>query len=394
MQTPYPRVEQQWLAAQWRRLEAERAARAAAARGGSPDSPTAAAGDAAAPQNAQLALLTERFGVPGSERLSEAGAKVQAGAGKAKSFLRAGMKKGVAAVRARIGVADDEHADVRHPPRPPESLHNKRLQILHTVTAVHGGRHLCPSALYSSRCISKRRSSCDAASLYTCCTTMSTRGRSTSRTDVASTAAACMRVQAVVDPQAVSSFIGWHRVVIQRATTLLPAVAAAMHISAFFHKKVPDLPPCCLLDQVVTHTLAGISSASRRSLAALKAPLTVADAATAPDAADAFMSSGPYEVLRAVAATGEIVDAVQRHFQSTVQPRLLVVCCVLCAVSNAVLTTPPARRSCTCAQRLRAPGLPGCGSVTHIGARMHPHQHGVRSWQDHSACGGGRLGHG
>lgn len=133
------------------------------------------------------------------------------------------------------------------------------------------------------------------------------------------------RVQVVVDPQAVSSFIGWHRVVIQRASTLLPPATAATCVSAFFHKKVPDLAPCCLLDQVVTHTLAGISAASRRSLAALKAPLPVADAASAADAADAFMGAGPYEVLRAVAATGEVVDAVQRHFQATVQPQLLVV---------------------------------------------------------------------
>lgn len=54
----------------------------------------------------------------------------------------------------------------------------------------------------------------------------------------------------MVDPQAVASFIGWHRIVIQRASTLLPAAPAATHISAFFHKKAPDLPPCCLLDQV------------------------------------------------------------------------------------------------------------------------------------------------
>lgn len=128
-----------------------------------------------------------------------------------------------------------------------------------------------------------------------------------------------------MDPQAVASFIGWHRVVIQRATSLLPAAPAATHVSAFFHKKAPDLPPCCLLDQVVSHTLSGISAASRRSLAALKAPLVVADAASAADAADAFMGAGAYEVLRAVTATGEIVDAVQRHFQSAVQPKLLVV---------------------------------------------------------------------
>lgn len=95
LQTPYPRVEQQWLAAQWRRLEAERTGSA----GGGPDSPT---GDAATP------VFT------GGERLSEAGSAV---AGKAKSFLKAGMKKGVAAVRARMGGVEDD-AHVCHPPSP------------------------------------------------------------------------------------------------------------------------------------------------------------------------------------------------------------------------------------------------------------------------------------
>lgn len=118
VQTPYPRVEQQWLAAQWRRLEADRAARAVRAAGTGSDSPTAA-GDGRAPANMQVALTSERFSLPGGERLSEAGAVVQAGAGKATSFLKAGMKKGVAAVRARIGGAEDDDAHVRSSHLPP-----------------------------------------------------------------------------------------------------------------------------------------------------------------------------------------------------------------------------------------------------------------------------------
>lgn len=113
VQTPYPWVEQQWLAAQWRRLEAERAARAAGASGSFPGSPTAG-GDA--PPSTQVALVSERFSMPGGERLSEAGAAVQAGAGKAKSFLKAGMRKGVAAVRARMAGAEGDDANVRWPP--------------------------------------------------------------------------------------------------------------------------------------------------------------------------------------------------------------------------------------------------------------------------------------
>lgn len=47
--------------------------------------------------------------------------------------------------------------------------------------------------------------------------------------------------------------------------------------------------------------------------------------AAVTEAVDAFMAAGPLGVLKAVAATGEIVEAVQKHFHVTVQPRLAVV---------------------------------------------------------------------
>lgn len=37
------------------------------------------------------------------------------------------------------------------------------------------------------------------------------------------------------------------------------------------------------------------------------------------------MDAGTYEVQRAVTVAGELVDAVQRHFSMTGQPKLLVV---------------------------------------------------------------------
>jgi hypothetical protein len=83
----------------------------------------------------------------------------------------------------------------------------------------------------------------------------------------ACTGGTCARVQAVVSAAEVERFVGWHRIVINRSMSLLPPASAAAHISAFFHKKVPTLAPCCLLDQVVTHCLAGISAASKRGVA-------------------------------------------------------------------------------------------------------------------------------
>jgi hypothetical protein len=76
----------------------------------------------------------------------------------------------------------------------------------------------------------------------------------------------CNFLQAVVDAGEVEKYINWHRIVINRSMSFLPSNIAATHIAAFFHKKVPTLPPCCLLDQVVTHCLAGITAASKRSV--------------------------------------------------------------------------------------------------------------------------------
>ena len=69
-----------------------------------------------------------------------------------------------------------------------------------------------------------------------------------------------------MDPSEAEQYINWHRIVINRAMSFLTPSIAATHIAAFFHKKVPTLPPCCLLDQVVTHCLAGITAASKRSV--------------------------------------------------------------------------------------------------------------------------------
>jgi hypothetical protein len=82
-------------------------------------------------------------------------------------------------------------------------------------------------------------------------------------------------VQAVVDAGEAERYINWHRIVINRAMSFLPPNIAASHIAAFFHKKVPTLPPCCLLDQVVTHCLAGITAASKRSVVGTPPQLAV-----------------------------------------------------------------------------------------------------------------------
>lgn len=83
------------------------------------------------------------------------------------------------------------------------------------------------------------------------------------------------RVQATVDAQEILLYIEWHQRVIQRALELLPPAPASKQIAAFFHKKVHNLPPACLLDQVVSHCLEGMAAASRRTAASLKQSLQV-----------------------------------------------------------------------------------------------------------------------
>lgn len=50
------------------------------------------------------------------------------------------------------------------------------------------------------------------------------------------------------------------------------------------------------------------------------------------EAVNDFMSSGPVGVLQAVAGTGQVVEILQRHFHSSVQPRLAVVRRLVCWV--------------------------------------------------------------
>jgi hypothetical protein len=147
-------------------------------------------------------------------------------------------------------------------------------------------------------------------------------------------------VQATVDPNEVLLYIGWHQKVIKRALDLLPPSSASKQVAAFFHKKVPHLQPSCLLDQVVTHTLAGISAATRRTATGLKLPFSVAGGApeggrgrlppaTLAAAAAAAMEEGPRQTLVAVAHTEAVVASVQRHFSSNVAPQVLQVCSML-----------------------------------------------------------------
>ena len=134
-----------------------------------------------------------------------------------------------------------------------------------------------------------------------------------------------------MSPEVVAAFIAWHEVTIRRACDLLPAAAAAKHVAAFFHKKVPDLPPSCLLNQVVTHALDGIAAASRRAAAGFKQPYAVSAEAAArarlsqaavAEAAEACMAAGPRSALVAVASCEAVVAAVQRHFSHSVLPHL------------------------------------------------------------------------
>jgi hypothetical protein len=141
----------------------------------------------------------------------------------------------------------------------------------------------------------------------------------------------------MVSADSAGVFIGWHEIAIKRARDLLPPAAASKQIGAFFHKKVPNLAPCCLLNQVATHCLQGLSAASRRTTAGLKPPVTVPGGAEVAhrgrlppalvaEAAEACMESGPRATFAAVSSCEQIVRAMQQHFNNNMLPHLTEVC--------------------------------------------------------------------
>lgn len=133
-----------------------------------------------------------------------------------------------------------------------------------------------------------------------------------------------------MDPNQILLYIGWHQKVLKRTLALLPPSAAAKQVAALFHKKGQDTLPACLLHQVVTHVLSGVTAATRRTTAALRQPLTawldgeaaLTTAATAASAAQAAAAEGPRQTFEAVGCTEQAVTAVQRHLTNTVLPLL------------------------------------------------------------------------
>ena len=64
--------------------------------------------------------------------------------------------------------------------------------------------------------------------------------------------------------------------------------------------------------------------------AGFRAPLNLPDRyeaglAAVTEAVNDFMAAGPVGVLQAVAGTAQVVETLQRHYHTAVQPRLAVV---------------------------------------------------------------------
>jgi hypothetical protein len=247
----YPPTEQQWLALQWRQLQSdsrltredsrltERSASDAGGGGGG------GGGGAGTPS-------------PGPGSGGDGAGYFGGGAVRAAAVWRAG----VAAVKARI-VATDSLSGAQARPSAARVLRLMLMTRLRKQCCVR--QHFCNLGADAYKSSSVRHRHSDEP-------------RQLSDPRLALTECNA-RVQAAVDLHEVQTYIEWHRRVIGRALELLAPAAAAKDIAAFFHKKVAHLPPACLLDQVVSHCLAGVAAASRRTAAGLKQPMQVRRAA-------------------------------------------------------------------------------------------------------------------
>ncbi|KAK9916806.1 hypothetical protein WJX75_007279 [Coccomyxa subellipsoidea] len=131
-----------------------------------------------------------------------------------------------------------------------------------------------------------------------------------------------------VSPELVRQFLDWNAEAAGRCEVLSPAGAAPANVRALFHSStVQRACAGCLLEQVASHLISGLSQAVAACAQAASAPYGM-QSITAPSriavtkAAYAVVEGSVGRVLEAVGAATGIIRALQQHYAREVEPRV------------------------------------------------------------------------
>ncbi|EIE26781.1 Sec10-domain-containing protein [Coccomyxa subellipsoidea C-169] len=131
-----------------------------------------------------------------------------------------------------------------------------------------------------------------------------------------------------VSPELVKQFLDWNAEAATRCEVLSPAGAAPANVRALFHSStVQRACSGCLLEQVASHLISGLSQAVQACAAANSATYGM-QSITAPSriaitkAAYAVVEGSVGRVLEAVGAATGIIRALQQHYAREIEPRV------------------------------------------------------------------------
>ncbi|BDA40569.1 Exocyst complex component 5 [Coccomyxa sp. Obi] len=131
-----------------------------------------------------------------------------------------------------------------------------------------------------------------------------------------------------VSPELVRQFLDWNAEAAGRCEVLSPAGMAPANVRALFHSStVQRACAGCLLEQVASHLISGLSQAVDACVKASSVPygmqsITVPSRIAITKAAYAVVDGSVGRVLEAVGAATGIIRALQQHYVREIEPRV------------------------------------------------------------------------